>query len=158
MESNEIRAQLREAEWAAAAPFVLRPKGPGWQGALLALVGPLLVLVVTQAAAALSNDGSWGAWGPLPGLAITLIAVYVTLDQRKRHGALPKGKAPRELVPVLRWYYIGAGITVLILVALALLLPLWWSLPLSLALTAGGAMWVQAAYERAAARVRARLA
>lgn len=155
MESNEIREQLLEAERAAAAPYVTYPKDPWWHPVLLGLTGPLLVLVVTQTAGAFSGHGSWG---PLPGMAITLIAVFVVLDQRKRRGALPKGKAPRELRDLYRWYFISAGIMVLGIVALGLLTSLWWSMPLSFAAVFAGIMWFGVAYERAAARVRARLA
>lgn len=155
MESDEIRAQLLEAERAAAAPYVLYPKDPWWQGVLLALTSPLFVLVVTQTAGVFSGHRTWAV---LPGIAITLISLFVVLNQRKRRGALPQGKAPRELRVVFRWYYIGAGITVLAVVTLALLTTLWWSLPLSFAVTFGGLLWFGAAYERAAARVRERLA
>lgn len=155
MESNEIREQLREAERAAAAPYVTYPKDPWWYPALLGLTGPLLVLVLTQTFGAFAGKPSWGAF---PSIAITLIALYIVFDKRKRRGTFPLGKAPAELRGVYRWYFIGAVLVVIAIGALAFLAPIFVSLPASFLLAFGGVMWFGTAYERAAARVRARLA
>jgi len=155
MESNEIREQLLEAERAAAAPYVIYPKDPWWYPVLVGFIGPLLVLVFTQTIGAFAGKTTWGA---LPSLAITLIALYIVFDQRRRRGTMPRGKAPRELRGVYRWYFTGAVVVAISIGALALLAPIYVSLPASFLLAFGGIMWFGAAYERAAARVRARLA
>lgn len=155
MESNEIRDELREAERAAAAPFVEVPRYQWWHTALLSLVGPLFALVTSQVLRALDGGGTLAF---IPGFAITLITLFVVLDQRRRSGATPKGKAPAELRIVFRWYYIGAAIVLVSVAILALTTSPWASLPVSYAVCLGGLLWFGTAYQRAAARVQARLA
>ena len=155
MESNEISEELREAERAAAAPYVTYPKEPWWALWALSCVLPLLTLALHE-----TRQGSEGS-GPLlvmPSVLISVIVVVVVTAQRKRQGALPAGKAPNELQRVYRWYFVGAAMFGVGAIALGLLTPLIVSLPIAFLLNLGGLLWFGYSYERAAARVRARLA
>lgn len=155
MESNEIQEQLREAERAAAAPHITNPRSPWWHILLLSLTGPALVLLVTQAQGLLAERTPVGS---IPSLAIVLIALIVILDQRRRRGVTPKGRAPREIHRVFNWYLLGAIVLLAGVLALALTSSLWISIPVSFVACLGGLIWFGIAYERAADRVRKRLA
>lgn len=155
MESDDLRSELREAERAAAAPYVARPLYPWWHAALLSLAGPLFALVTSQSLQAFQGGGVWLF---VPSIAISLITILVVQDQRRRRGVMPKGKAPVELRPVYRWYLIGATVMLVAIAVLALSTSLWVSIPLSYCACLGGIWWFSVAYERASERVRARLA
>lgn len=155
MESNEIREQLREAERAAAAPYVVYPKDPWWVVLLLSLVLPLMCVALAQ-----TQDGAGGAgpWLFVPSVAISGIVITVASVQRRRRGTFPAGKAPRELRRVYLGYSIGALVLGLTAVVLGFRAPLSVSLPIAFALNAGGLLWFGVAHDRAATRIRARLA
>lgn len=155
MESNEIREQLREAERAAAAPYVIYPKDPWWMIWFLSLVLPLLSIVMFQ-----TRQGEDGV-GPLlflPSIMISGIVIFTVTVQRKRRGTFPMGEAPAELRRVYRWYFIGAAIFGVAAILIALSTPLYISVPVAFVLNLGGLFWFGASYERAAHHVRERLA
>lgn len=155
MESNEIQQQLREAERAAAAPHIALPRSPWWHTLLISLTGPALVLLVTQTQGLFSERTPLGS---IPTLTIVLIALVVILDQRKRRGVTPKGKAPQEIRRVFNWYLLGTIILIAGVFALAVTSSLWVSIPVSFVACLGGLTWFGIAYERAADRVRVPLA
>lgn len=155
MESDAFRSELLAPERAAAAPYVLKPLHQWWHAALLSLAGPLFALVTSETLRAFEGGGTWAF---LPGIAITLLTILVMVDHRKRRGVTPRGKAPLELRAVFRWYYVGAALVLVGIAVLAMNTSPWLSLPVSYVACLGGLMWFGAAYERAAARVRARLA
>lgn len=155
MESNEIQDQLREAERAAAAPHITNTKAPWWHTLLLSLTGPALVLLMTQTQGIFSERTPLGS---LPSVVIALIALFVILDQRKRRGVTATGKAPLEIRRVLNWYLLGAVVLIVGIFALAFTTSLWVSIPVSFVACLGGLVWVGIAHERAAERVRTRLA
>ena len=154
MESNEIQEQLREAERAAAAPYIANPKSPWLHTLLLSLTGPALVLVITQTWGGLSERTS----ASFPSLVVALIAMFIILDQRKRRGVTPMGQAPREIRRVFNWYVLGMVVIIGGVFALGLTTSLWISIPVSFVACLGGLLWTGIAYERAAERVQARLA
>lgn len=156
MESNEIRAQIREAERAAAAPHLTSADSPWWYAAFLGLVGPILAFTTSQAL--VTFNGGTSTWPLIPALTAALIALFVVLDQRRRRGTSPSGPPPHELRTVYRWYYTGAVILIIAVSGLALVTPLAVSVPVGYALAAGGFAWYTVACKRAAERVRARLA
>lgn len=156
MESNEIREQLRLAERAAAAPYIDYPKDPWWQFLLLSLVLPIFALLLNTL---VNGSTTMRSLLALQSLAITGITLAVVLSQRKRRGALPSGgKAPAELRRVFRWYFVGASALTLAVSALALTTPLYVSMPVAWALSLFGIAWFGMAHERAAVRIRERLA
>lgn len=155
MENKDIQDQLREAERAAAAPHITNTKVPRWHTLLLSLTGPALVLLVTQTSGVFAERTPLGS---LPVLAVVLIALVVIFDQRKRRGVTPKGQAPIEIRRVLNWYLPGAVVLVVGIFALALTTSLWVSIPASFVACLGGFVWLGIAHERAAERVRVRLA
>lgn len=155
MESDELQFELREAERAAAAPFMLVPLSSWWHVALLGLAGPLFALVTSQTLLAIQGGGTWAF---IPSIAISLITILVVQDQRRRRGVAPKGKAPVELRPVYRWYFIGAALLFVAIVVIALNTSPWVSLPVSYLACLAGMLWFKHAYGQAVARIKARLA
>lgn len=155
MESYKMRNELLEAERAAAAPFMQRSLYPWWHAALLSLAGPLFALVVFQVFHAFQSGTNWAF---VPSLAISLIALLVVQDQRRRRGSIPKGKAPLELRPVYRWYFVGATLLFVAIAVLSAFTSLWVSVPTSYVACLSGVVWFGVAYRQAAARTRARLA
>lgn len=155
MENSEgLREQVRAAERAAAAPYVDYEPDPWWVAPGFGLVAVLVVLGI-------HGDSQGGVPGWVSSLALAAAVVCVLSYvrwQRKRLGALPSGKAPREVNRVLRVFIVAGVVVGLCLFLLADLAPLWLGLPVAFALTTGGMAWYVAAYDRAAARVRERLA
>ena len=80
------------------------------------------------------------------------------LDQRKRRGVTATGKAPHEIRRDLNWYLLGAVVLMVGTFALAITTSRWISIPVSFVACLGGLVWVGIAHERAAERVRIRLA
>lgn len=150
MESDEIRAQLRDVERAAAAPYVDHPPSPRWLpvafGAWVAafvlcflLDGPLFAAVV---------------------VALLLLELGFIRWVAKRHGALPdptKGEPPAEIVRQYRNYLVGLAAIAVAVVLLAWLVDLVLTAVVAFVLVTGAYAVYERTYDRAAAQVRARL-
>lgn len=154
MESNdEIRAQLRAIDRAAAAPYVDYPKNPWWAVPAFATVAPLFVLGVNLSERSDVPDA----------LAALLMAIVVISAwgyawwQYRRWGAAPADKAPREVNRVMWGFVAGAVVVGVALFMLADWAPLWLAMPTAFMLVAAGLFWFGRAYARAAQKVRERL-
>lgn len=155
MENHDaIREELRVAERAAAAPYADYPKDPWWTAPGFGALAALFVVGVNL-----------GAQPQVPGWAATLPSALVVLGsggylwwQRRRRGTMPSGRAPREISRVLWWFVLGAAVVAVALFVLADLAPLWLGVPAAFVLAAAGVACFGRAYDRAAARVRERLA
>lgn len=150
MESSQL---LREADRAAAAPFVDHPRSPWWYEAAAGLWWGALAVVVHLFAQGRSSEAS----AALAALVVLQIATITGL--RRRSGVWPRlAEAPREIRAAYRWLLLG-------LVAAGLVAGLlWWQLGwvAGVVATACGTAVVHAlhgrwGYPRAAARVRDRL-
>lgn len=159
MESDEVRESLRAAERAAAAPWVDYPRDPVWHAVVLSVAGPVVVLIGAQLFGALVGRADFIA---LPSIVLSLLVIIVVTDQRRRRGTWPTGAMPAELRAVFRWYVVGVIVLALAFAGAGALAPA--PVPLILALviayvvTFAGVRWYSRAYDRAATRVRERLA
>lgn len=150
MESSEL---LREADRAAASPFVDRPRTPWWYEAAAGLWWGALAVVVHLYA----QDRSSAASAVLAALIVLQIALITGL--RRRWGVWPRlAEAPREIRVAHRVFLLGlvvAGVAAGVA---------WWLLGwIAGVIAPAGAMtlvhllygrWL---YPRAAAQVRERL-
>ncbi len=159
MESDEIRETLREAERAAAAPWVDYPRDPAWHALALSVAGPMFVLIGAQLFGALAGRATVIA---LPSVVLSLLVVLVVTDQRRRRGTWPTGAMPTELRALLPGYIAGAIVLAVVFAGAGALapapVPLVLALVLAYGVTFAGVRWYLRAYDRAAARVRERLA
>lgn len=88
MESNdEVRAQLRAAERAEAAPYVDYPQDPRWTAPAFGVLASLLVLTAN-----LHNNP---ALSSTLSMLVMLCVLGYALWQRRRRGTQPSGKPPR---------------------------------------------------------------
>jgi len=151
MESNnEAREQLRAAERAEAAPYVDYPPDPRWISPAFGVLATLLALA--------ANLHDHPGWSSVPSTLVVLGVVGYVLWQRRRRGTQPYGTAPRELTRVYRWYLGGAIVIGTALLVMGYWAPLWLALPVAFLAGTLGLLWFIRAYDRAATRVRKRLA
>lgn len=150
MESSEL---LREADRAAAAPFIDRPRTPWWYDAAAGLLWGALAVVVHLYAQGRSSEAS----AVLAALVVLQIALVTGL--RRRWGGWPRtAEAPREIraaTGLLLAGLLGAGLTAAVV---------WWLLGwlAGVLATACATALVHSfygrwLYPRAAAQVRGRL-
>lgn len=154
MESIDVAEQARIIERAEAAPYVNYPPTPRlyhpgaglWAAAMVLsytlLRDNLLVFAIAVGSLLVIEFGylSWAA---------------------KRYGALPwpgRGNPPAEIAAQYRAFFIGAGVSALLVVASWFLLGGFVAAGLAFVLVAGGTLRYEHTYARAAAGVRARLA
>lgn len=150
MENNdEMRAQLRAAERAEAAPYVDYPEDPRW--AAPAFGGLALLLALT---ASLHDRPVFSS---LLSMLVVLSVMGYVIWQRRRRGTQPSGKAPREISQVIWGFVAGAIVIGFALLSLGYSAPLWLALPVAFVVGTAGLLWFGRAYDRAAARVRERL-
>lgn len=150
MESSEL---LREADRAAASPFVDRPRAPWWYEAAAGLWWGALAVVVHLYA----QDRSSAASAVLAALIVLQIAMISGL--RRRWGVWPRlAEAPREIRVAHRVFLLGLVVAGLV-AGVA-----WWLLGwmAGVIATAGAMTLVHLLYgrwlhPRAAAQVRERL-
>lgn len=159
MESDEARDVLRQAERAAAAPWVDYPPDPAWHAAALSFAGVLPVLIGAQLFGVLAGRPMFII---MSSVVVSLAVVVVVTDQRRQRGTWPSGEMPAELRTVFRWFLAGVIALAVGFVVVGALVPA--PVPLLVALVlAYGVSWLGArrysrAYDRAATRVRERLA
>lgn len=151
---DEVRDQLRTVERAAAAPYVDYPRDPWWVVPAFGALASLLVLGID-----LSGHSD------VPDVLGVLLMAFVALSawgyawwQYRRRGTAPSGKVPQELNRVLWWFVAGAIVVAVAMFLLADWAPLWLGMPVAFVLASAGMSWFGRAYERAAAKVRERLA
>lgn len=153
MESNlDPRRELDQAERAALAPWIDYRPSPWWLAPSGSLLLGAMVLV-------------WGERERLPFAAFVVLAVALVAGLGawigatvSSQGALPRlRQAPAEFVPVLRGYFIGAGVLAVLVAALYLVV----DSRLAAAVTAlgawGGYVLYERRYDKAAEAVRKRL-
>lgn len=145
MESDEIRAALREADLAEAAPWTEYPPTPWWYVPVASLWAGSLVLVL-----ALSIR-------PLLLLLVAAELLFLAWYRRYR-GLWPTGAAPRELRGPIWLCVTLMAVTAAAAWAAYLLAGPWWSAATTTVLTAGVLGWYERAYADAARRTRERLA
>jgi hypothetical protein len=148
MESNpDIAQELRQADRAAAAPYVDYPATPAWYPPATGLWAAAFCL-----STALGSATRAAVLGLLVVLELGLATWY-----RRRRGTWPRGRAPRELRPVLVGFVSGAVVIGGGLGALLALTEAWIAAAVAFVLVTLAVGWYERAYARAAARTRARL-
>ncbi len=148
MESNEARDALREADRAAAAPWIDFPPTPWWYVPGVALFAAAMPPVYSLL------DG-WQR--SLAQLGLVAVVLAFLLWYRRYRGTMPSGSAPRELRGALWAFIAGAIVLTLSVWLVAETAGPWWAAALSGigALVVVG--WYERAYTRAADRIRERV-
>lgn len=153
---DQAVAAMREAERAAAAPYLAYPGLPWWYPAAAGAWFAAMLLALVRVGA----DGA-GARHTLAIGLLLAIEVGFFLWLQRSHGAMPwpgVGSPPAEIGRLWRWWFIGCAV-VLIGVALTWWLAGWAAAAVAtFVLTTGGIAWYERAYQAAAAVVRDRLA
>lgn len=149
MESDEIRAALREADRAEAAPWTDYPPTPRWHPAAVGLWAALLTLAFAEL-----DDLRLPAVLALVAIELGFVRWYV----RYRNGVMPTGSAPREFRGAIALFVTGAAVIVAGTAALVTLLSPWAGAGFALVATTILLTWYERAYADAAGRARARLA
>lgn len=150
MESNrEVTEAIRQADRAAAAPYVDYPATPGWYPPATGVWAAAFC-----AAMAIPSDN------PLRALAlVALVAVELAFIAWYRHyrGSWPRGRAPEEVRRVMTGFVVGA-VLVIGLVGLTMWLTTpWIAAAVAFVVVTPAVYWYERAYASAAARTRARL-
>lgn len=148
MESSEIRAALRDADRAEAAPWVVYPPTPRWYPPATGVWAAALVLVLGGLDGMAHKLGLAG----LVAVELGFLAWY-----RRYRGTWPTGSAPRELRPALVWFVVGALVVVAVLLLVHVVVGLWPTAVVALAGVTALMAWYERAYAAAAARARERL-
>jgi hypothetical protein len=148
METDEARESLRQAERAAAAPWIDYPPTPAWYLPAAGVFAAAMVVVNG------ALEGGTRAAGQAA-LVVVLLG-YVTWYRRYR-GLWPAGGAPRELRPAMWAFVAGALVVVLGAWALTAYVSVWVSAPATALVAAGLLWWYERAYADAARRARERL-
>jgi hypothetical protein len=152
MESDEIRAALRDADRAEAAPWTDYPPTPRWYPPAVGVWAALLTLVFT---------GFDDHHSLRLGAIMALIAVelgFVRWYVRYRNGVMPTGPAPREFRGAIVRFVAGAAVIVSGAAALAAVVAAWLAAGFALIATTVLLAWYERAYADAARRTRERLA
>jgi hypothetical protein len=149
MESDEIRAALREADRAEAVPWTDYPPTPRWYPPAVGLWAALLTLAFAEL-----DDLRLPAVLALIAIELGFVRWYV----RYRNGVMPTGPAPREFRGAIALFVAGAAVIVAGTAALATLLSPWAGAGLALVTTTALLAWYERAYADAARRARERLA
>ncbi|MEZ0577877.1 hypothetical protein [Nocardioides sp. MH1] len=151
MESNADAADaLRQAERAAAAPYIDYPPTPAWYPPATGLWAAAFCL----ATAIPSDDPTRAA---ALGLLVVLELGFVAWYRRYR-GTWPRGRAPQEVRSVMRAFVVGAVAVVALVGALLWRTTPWLSAVVALVVVTAAIALYERAYSSAAARARARLA
>lgn len=154
MESKpDFEALAKVADRAAAAPYVDYPRDPAWTVPLFGLFGAFLWLAFNLSA---NRSGSSRISFIIYAALIAAVTLWL-VQQRRRRGNFPSGKAPKEIRNVMAWYLVGAVAIAIALVLLGRFAPLYVGMPAGFILGAGGVWWYGIAYDRAAEKVKARL-
>jgi hypothetical protein len=150
MESErDLAAVLRQADRAAAAPYIDYPPTPAWYPPATGLWAALFCLV-----AGLPDEG------PLRELALlALVAVEVAflVWYRRRRGTWPRGRAPEEIRTVMASFIVGAIVVVGVVGVTSWLTAPWVAAIVAFVVVTPALAWYERVYAAAAARARARL-
>lgn len=148
MESDDIRATLREADRAAAAPWIDYPPTPRWWAPLFGIWTLLFGLNIGYVDHLAQAVGS---------LVLALSMGALVGWQRSIRGTYPTGRAPREFRASMTVLFVGALVLGAIGWLVATLSAPW----VGAVVAAIGAVvlvaWYERTYARVAAELRARL-
>lgn len=150
MESNRDAAEsLRQADRAAAAPYIDYPPTPRWYPLATGLWAAVFCLAM-----AIPADSPLRA---LALLGLVVVELAFLMWYRRYRGTMPRGRAPEEIRQVLLRFVVGAAV-VLAVVGLTLWLASpWVAAVVALVVVPPAVAWYERAYADAAARTRARL-
>ena len=152
MESkDELREQERVAQRAEAAPYVDYPSTPWWYMPAMGLWALVATVVMTRH----DNPQAVRICGEvaLIGAAFALVGW-----QRRIRGVWPTGKAPAEIRRVMGWFIVGAVVVIAAVLGVRAWLGVWVAASVAFVIVTAAVTWYEAAYARAAAAVRERLA
>lgn len=147
--------ELREADRAAAAPYISYPSTPWWYAPAIGIWFAAFVVVMND-----WSQGSSASTG-LVLFALILIELAFLYWMNRRHGALPfpgSGTAPPEINRLYRRYF-ATMFAVIVVVALV-----WWQVGVigaaivTFIVVTAGLAWYEKAYVAASEAVKARLA
>ncbi|WP_040590163.1 hypothetical protein [Sciscionella marina] len=151
MESNRDAEEApRQADRAAAAPYVDYPPTPAWYPPATGLWAAAFCLVTGIPS---------GSALKAVALAVLVVAeLGFVVWYRRYRGVLPRGRAPKEVRKVLAAFVVGAVVVIAVIGV-----TLWLTTPLLAAILAAAVVipaiaWYERAYAAAAGRTRARLA
>lgn len=148
-ERGELAAELRQADRAAAAPWIDYPATPAWYPVATGLWAALFCLTM-----AIPDESPKRA---LALLALVLIELAFVAWYRRRRGTWPRGRAPEEISKVMRAFVLGA-LAVLGVVGLTLWLAApWVAAIVAFVVVTPSVAWYERVYAAAAARARTRL-
>lgn len=150
VESNREAAEaLRQAERAAAAPYIDHPPTPIWYPPAIGLWAALFCLAM-----AIPPDSSLRA----PALGVLVLADLGLVAWYRRHrGVWPRGRAPEEIRKVLTAFIAGAVVVIGLLGVTLWLLTPWVAAVVALVVVPPVVSWYERAYAAAARRARVRL-
>lgn len=146
---DDLAAELRQADRAAAAPWIDYPQTPTWYPPATGLWAALFCLAV-----AIPDDSPLQA---LAMLALVAVEVAFVVWYRRRRGTWPRGRAPEEIRKVMAAFLVGA-VAVVSIVGLALWVTApWVAAIVAFVVVTPAVAWYERVYAAAAARARARL-
>jgi len=147
---EELREQQRVAERAAAAPYVDYPPTPLWYM-------PVMGVWAFVATVIFLRPGTSSAVRIAGELVLVGACLVLVWWQRRIRGVWPTGKAPQEIRRAMAGFIVGAIVVIGAVIGLRFLLNVWVAAGVAFVLVTAGVAWYEAAYARAAVRVRDRL-
>lgn len=154
MESNSDRAAaaeaLKQAERAAAAPYVDYPPTPRWYPAAVALWTAAFGWVIT-----LPTDT---AYKPIGMIVLVAAELGFIFWYRRYRGVWPIGRAPQEVGKVMKGFIVGAVVVIGAIALTFWLGPRWLGVLVGAVLVFGSLTWYEHLYAKAAERDKERLA
>lgn len=150
---QKLAAELREAERAAASPYVDYPATPRWYEPAIGLWAAAFTITFSSYRDSLTFS--------LVMVGLIVIELIFIRWLFTSHGAMPWpgfGKPPAEIRPVWNAYFAGCVVVVGLVALTWWQVGPWWAAGLTFVLVTGGLTWYDRAYAAAAQRVRERLA
>lgn len=150
MESNRAAAAaLRQAERAAAAPYIDYPPTPRWYPPATGLWAAAFCLATAIPAESALRTVALA-------LLVAVELIFMAWYRRKR-GVWPRGRAPEEVQKVLLAFVVGAAVVIGIIAMILWLAAPWVAAIVAFLVVTPALVLYERVYAAAAARARARL-
>jgi hypothetical protein len=150
MESNaDVARALRQADRAAAAPYIDYPPTPGWYPGATGLWAAAFCLAM-----AIPDDSPLRA---VVMVALVAVEIGFLAWYRRYRGTWPRGRAPQEIRRVMRSFVVGAVVVIGVVGLVLWVAPAWVAAIVAVVVVTPAVTWYERAYAAAADRARARL-